>query len=51
MDFGPILEAFWLQKSIKIAINFGIDFWMALKWPGTGWVEAPSAPDPPPKDT
>ena len=31
MDFGTILEAFWLQKSIKIAINFGIDFWKAPK--------------------
>ena len=31
MDFGPILEAFRLQKSIKIAINFEIDFWTAEK--------------------
>ena len=29
MDFGSILESFRLQKSIKIAINFGIDFWTA----------------------
>ena len=37
MDFGQILEAVRLPKTIKIGINFGIDFWKALKWPGTGW--------------
>ena len=32
MDFGPIWDGFWLQKSVEIAINFGIDFWRAEKW-------------------
>ena len=31
MDFASTLEAFRLQKSIKISIDFGIDFWKALK--------------------
>ena len=31
MDVGTILEAFRLKESIKIVIDFGIDFWIGLK--------------------
>ena len=51
MDFGLILEAFGFQKSIKIAINFGIDVWKALKVDSHLWAEIIWPPAPPPKDT
>ena len=45
---GRIWSLFWLPKSVKNVIDFGVDFWNAQKVDYTDWGERPAAQTPRP---